>query len=70
MHHPVVSEILQQVFHFYKARESVVLCRVPDHTMLPGHDAADAAAKEAALFGVVSVPPLQGTRVCCVVSGA
>jgi hypothetical protein len=47
--HPIVNEILAQLSHLQKAGKSVVFCRVPGHTGLPGNEVADAAAKEAAL---------------------
>jgi hypothetical protein len=47
--HPIVVEILIQVSHLHKSGRSVVFYCVPGHTGLPGNEAADVAAKVAAL---------------------
>jgi hypothetical protein len=49
--HPIVIELLIQLFHRLRAGKSVVFCWIPGHSGLPGNEAADAAAKSAALHG-------------------
>jgi hypothetical protein len=49
--HPIVIEILIQLSYHHKSGKSVLFCPVTGHTGLPGNEAADAAAKAAALHG-------------------
>jgi ribonuclease HI len=48
---PIVIELLFQLFHIHRAGKSVVFCRIPGQSGLPGNEAADAAAKAAAFRG-------------------
>jgi hypothetical protein len=49
--YPVVSEILQEVFHRHKAEESATFCWTPGHIIQLWNGTALATAKELALLG-------------------
>jgi hypothetical protein len=49
-YHLVIFEILQQVFHLLKTGNFVAFCWVPGRIGVSGNEAADGAAKEAAVL--------------------
>jgi hypothetical protein len=62
--HPIIIEILIQVFHLHKLEKSVVLFWVSGHAGLSGNEADDAAAKVVALHRTLVPDSALSSKVC------